>query len=73
MLLVEWGAPVEIIRGVAAHPVGVAVASLWRCLALRARLELGVQINAPDAANKKPQLKAKGFGAFGRVGRTRRD
>jgi len=32
-----------------------------------------VQTNAPDAANKKPQLKAKGFGAFGGVGRTRRD
>ena len=36
-------------------------------------VELGVQINTPDVANKKPQLKAKGFGAFGRVGRTRRD
>ena len=58
VLLVKCGAPVGIIRGYAAHPVGVAVALLWRCLALGARLELGVRANTPDDANKKPQLKA---------------
>ena len=47
-------APVGIIRGYAAHPIGVAVALLWRCLALGARLELGVRTNTPDDANKKP-------------------
>ena len=49
VLLVKCGAPVGIIRGYAAHPVGVAVALLWRCLALGARLELGVRTYSPDA------------------------
>ena len=62
MLLVKCGAPVGIIRGHAAHPVGVA---LWRCLALGARLELGVRTNTPDDANKNPQPLAEGFDAFG--------
>ncbi|MFL2500161.1 MAG: hypothetical protein ACJ0QW_05010 [Porticoccaceae bacterium] len=43
MVLVAVSAPVQIIRGYAAHPVGVADALLWRSLALRARLELGVR------------------------------
>ena len=55
------GAPVGIIRGYAAHPVGVAVALLWRCLALGARLELGVRTNSPDDVNKKPQLMVWGL------------
>jgi hypothetical protein len=42
VLLVNCGAPVGIVRGYAAHPIGVAVALLWRCLALGARLEPGV-------------------------------
>ena len=42
VLLVNCGAPVGIVRGDAAHPIGVAVALLWRCLALGARLEPGV-------------------------------
>ena len=54
-------APVGIIRGYAAHPVGVAVALLWRCLALGARLELGVRTYSPDDANKKPQLMVWGL------------
>ena len=58
MLLVKCGAPVGIIRGYAAHPFGVADALLWRCLALGARLELGVRTYSPDDANKKPSLKA---------------
>ena len=54
------GAPGGIIRGVAAHPVGVAVTSFWRCLALYARLELGVQTYTPDDANKKtPAFKLR--------------
>jgi len=61
MLLVKCGAPVGIIRGYAAHPVGVVVALLWRCLALGARLELGVRTNSPDYANKKPQLMVWGL------------
>jgi hypothetical protein len=65
VLLVKCGAPVGIIRGYAAHPVGVAVALLWRCLALGARLELGVRTYSPDDANKKPQPLAEGFDAFG--------
>ena len=69
VLLVKCGAPVGIIRGYAAHPVGVAVALLWRCLALGARLELGVRTYSPDDANKKPQLKSWGliFGAPGGI------
>ena len=63
MFLVKCGAPVGIIRGYAAHPVGVVVALLWRCLAL------GVRANTPDDANKKPQLKSWGliFGAPGGI------
>jgi len=61
VLLVKCGAPVGIIRCYAAHPVGVAVALLWRCLALGARLELGVRTNAPDDANKNPQLMVWGL------------
>ena len=69
VLLVKCGASVGIIRGYAAHPVGVAVALLWRCLALGARLELGVRTYSPDDANKKPQLKSWGliFGAPGGI------
>ena len=55
------GLPVGNIRGYAAHPVGVAVALLWRCLALGARLELGVRTYSPDDANKKPQLMVEGL------------
>ena len=64
-----YGAPVGIIRGYAAHPVGVAVALLWRCLAHGARLELGVRTFSPDDTNKKPQLKSWGliFGAPGGI------
>jgi len=54
MLLVECGAPGEIIRGVAAHPFGVAVASLWRCLALARSARTGVRTNTPDEPYKKP-------------------
>jgi hypothetical protein len=61
VLLVKCGAPVGIIRGYAAHPVGVTIALLWRCLALGARLELGVRTNSPDDANKKPQLMVWGL------------
>ncbi len=61
VLLVKCGAPVGIIRGYAAHPVGVAVALLWRCLALGARLELGVRTYSPDDANKKSQLMVWGL------------
>ena len=69
VLLEKCGAHVGIIRGYAAHPVGVAVALLWRCLALGARLELGVRTYSPDDANKKPQLKSWGliFGAPGGI------
>jgi hypothetical protein len=61
VLLVNCGAPFGIIRGYAAHPIGVAVALLWRCLALGARLDLGVRTNTPDDANKKPQLMVWGL------------
>ena len=49
-------APVGIIRGYAAHPVGVAVALLLRCLALGAWLELGVRTYSPDEHTKNPSL-----------------
>ena|GEM_PF-6460265 len=55
------GAPGGIICGYAAHPVGVAVALLWRYLALGARLELGVRTYSPDDANKKSQLMVWGL------------
>ena len=69
VLLVKCGVPVGIIRGYAAHPAGGAIALLWRCLALGARLEQGVRTNTPDDANKKPQLKSWGliFGAPGGI------
>jgi len=54
VLLVKCGAPVGIIRGYAAHPVGVAVALLWRCLALGARLVPILQM----MQIKNPSLKA---------------
>ena len=41
--------------------IGVAVALLWRYLALGARLELGVRTNTSDDANKKPQLTVWGL------------
>jgi hypothetical protein len=61
VLLVKCGVPVGIIRGYAAHPAGGAIALLWRCLALGARLEQGVRTNTPDDANKKPQLMVWGL------------
>ena len=61
VLLVNCGAPFGIIRGYAAHPIGVAVALLWRCLALGARLELGVRTYSPDEHTKNPQLMVWGL------------